>query len=444
MIESPKAFLRKVKDNHLIMSGFYKGLSGLSLFISIPLMIMYLGKENYGLWVLVFTLFQWVLLMDFGIQSSLKTKVPLFWHNKQYDLLKSYIKSTYKISGLIAAGIFIFFAILVYLIDIKVLFSINFHSRAFVNNLFLLNIFFFCVVFVANTHKSLYVAFLKGKYSEESLAVNQFGFMVLLLGSIYFFSDLTVENKLILVSVLNGGFCFLVNAFYTLRFFKMEKLDLKTEKKPTLNFIADILKLGTKYMIIQLGMMFMFSVDNYLISNSFGPKDVVAYDTVNRIFQFPIMIIFAAISPLWSMFTADYLNKDDKGLYRRFKQFNIYFIAILIFIIILAVLCPYIMPIWISSEKLIIPRYMITLIAVVTSLRIYLTFYTFFLNGIGKLNKYIAILLISVALKIPLTFYLIYLDFGINSVVISTLLLLVLWIIFLPYECYSVIRRINK
>ena len=69
--------LKRISNNHLIMSGVYKGISGISLFISIRLLLDYLGNENYGLWVLVFTLFQLVLLMDFGIQSSLKTKIPV-------------------------------------------------------------------------------------------------------------------------------------------------------------------------------------------------------------------------------------------------------------------------------------------------------------------------------------------------------------------------------
>ena len=57
--------------NHLFMSAFYKGVSGLSLFVSIPILIHYLGDTNYGVWVLAFTLFQWVLLMDFGLSLLL-------------------------------------------------------------------------------------------------------------------------------------------------------------------------------------------------------------------------------------------------------------------------------------------------------------------------------------------------------------------------------------
>lgn len=442
-IKSPVALFQRLKNNHVIMSGFYKGVSGMSLFISIPLLIKYLGEDSYGVWILVFTLFQWVLLMDFGIQSSLKTKIPILLHENRIDLLKSYIKTTYKISAYIALVILIIFTLLIYFIDIKALFNISFLSNLFVKKIFLINIFFFCGTFIVNIHKSLYVSFLKGKYAEESLAVNQFGFLILIFFAILLFPNITIENKLILISCLNGFYCLGVNLLYTIRFFRMENLSLKTSERTPTGFISELLKLGSKYMFIQLGLMFIFSSDNYIISNSFSPKDIVPYDSVNRIFQFPIMIVFAAISPLWSMFATDYIEKNYKKLISKFKKFNFLFIGIFIFIIFLALLCPFILPFWIK-QKLEIPDHLILYIALVTSLRIYTTFYSFFLYGIGKLHKYMAILLVSMILKFPLTYFLIYLDFGINSVVISTLILMIIWIVFIPYECYTFVNKLKK
>jgi len=425
------------------MSGFYKGLSGLSLFLAIPLLIHYFGSPNYGVWVLVFTLFQWVLLMDFGIQSSLKTKIPLLIHMDDIDSIKIYIKTTYRISFYIALSIFLVFFFSFFFININAILNISFHSKLFVNTLFLINIFFFCINFVANIHKSLYVAFLKGKYAEESIAVNQFGFLLLILAAIYFFPTLNVEIKLILISILNGLFCLFVNLIYTYRFFKIEKLNLKTQNKIPLNFIKEIFQLGSKFMIIQLGMMFIFTIDNYIISNNFGPKAIVPFDSINKIFQLPIMILFATLSPLWSMFAGDYIAKNHKKLLNTFKKFNYYFIGIVCVIFGIIIFCPLIIDLWIK-EELEIPKHLIVFVGILTSLRIYATFYTFFLNGIGKLHKYMLILLISVLLKIPLTYYLIYLDFGINSVVLSTLILLLFWVILIPYECYSIVNKLKK
>ena len=94
--------MRKILDNHIIMSGFYKGISGISLFLTIRLLIDYLGNEGYGIWVLLFTVFQLVLLMDFGVQSTLKTQIPVLVHENKREKISTLINSTYRTSILIA------------------------------------------------------------------------------------------------------------------------------------------------------------------------------------------------------------------------------------------------------------------------------------------------------------------------------------------------------
>ncbi len=425
------------------MSGIYKGVSGISLFVSIRLLLDYLGNDNYGLWVLVFTLFQLVLLMDFGIQSSLKTKIPVLVHEEKFELIKSYIKSTYKISGYIATFVFAAFFLFSLFIDFKSLFNINFHSNLFVSFLFVLNVFFFCLNFVANIHKSLYVAYLKGKYSEESLAVNQVGLLLLIYLLILFFPNISATQKLIAISIINGLFTLLVNLFYTFRFFKMESLNLSTKIKTSTNFINELLKLGSKYMFIQVGMLLVFSSDNYIISNAFSPLEVTPYELVSKLFQFPLMILFAAISPLWSMFAKNYIEKNKIALFDSFKKFNYYFIIITVLVLIGVLISPYIISVWIK-DALQIPKYLLLLTGIVTLLRIFASFYSFFLNGIGNLNTYIYILIISVLIKIPLSYFFVDLGLGINSVIISTLILMLIWVIILPYKCYALVNKLGE
>ena len=223
----------------------------------------------------------------------------------------------------------------------------------------------------------------------------------------------------------------------------MENLNLNTKEETPKDFIQEIFKLGFKFMVIQLGMLFLFTSDNYIISNAFGPKEVVPYEVVNKIFQFPILILFATLSPLWSMFAKDYLDKNHQKLLLIFKQFNLLFIAICAGVIGLAFVCPYVIPIWIK-EPIKIPKFLVLYITFVTLIRIFVAFYIFFLNGTGKLNKYIILLLLSVAIKIPLSYYFIGQDLGINSVVLSTLILMAFWALFIPYECYSLVNKLKK
>jgi O-antigen/teichoic acid export membrane protein len=425
------------------MSGFYKGISGLSLFVSIPLLIGYLGETNYGLWVLVFTLFQWIFSMDFGLASVLKTKIPVLLHEKKTDLLISYIKSTYGITSIIAFFLFSIFYFISKLINLKQLLLIPEHSEDFVSNLFVLNIFFFCLNFIFNVHKSLFVAFLRGKYAEQSIAVNQLMFLFFTFLLLLFFPNLSVADKLIFVSLVNGIGGMLVNIIYTIYFFTSEKISFKSNEKTPKSFLKEILSLGVKYMFIQIGLLVIFTSDNYILSSAFGPKDVVPYEIVNKLFQFPSMLLFAALSPLWSIFATAYVAEDRSKLLNVFNKFNRFFFLIFISIAFLYLSSPIIISYWIKNP-LDIPSGLLFITAIATLLRIFTSFYSFFLYGVGKLNNYILLLLFSILVKLPLSYWLISLGYGINSVIITTVMILLIWTIIIPLECYYLVHKLKK
>lgn len=433
--------LSSLKNNHIVLSGFYKSLSGLSLFISMSLLLRYLNKENYGLWNLVFTMFQWVLLMDFGIQSALKTKIPYLILEKNKNLLQLYIKSTYKTSSYIAIILFFICCIFVFTNNLGAIFNLNIYPESYLKKLFLLNFLFFCLNFIANIHKSLYVAFLKGKYAESSIFINQFGFMILLLVVYYFYKDISYPKKLILITIINGGFCFIVNLFFTIRFFLIEKMSIFIKGSFPKKLFLDSIKLGIKYMIIQLSMIFIFTIDSYIISYYFGTNSIAEYDFVTKYFQFPLMIIIAAFSPLWSMFTQNYLEKEKEKLLKQFRLFNKIFVVIVLSIIFAGFLYPFILKLW-TRNSLTTSNNLIIASALLTGLRIYFSFYSNFLNGIGKLNFYMILLLLGLIFKFPLTFVLINLKFGINSVVLSSVIISIIWAILIPRYCYSILDKI--
>jgi O-antigen/teichoic acid export membrane protein len=424
------------------MSGFYKALSGLALFVSIPVLIHYLGNTSYGVWVLVFTLFQWVLLMDFGLSSVLKTKIPELQHTGNTDLINAYVKSTYKICSYIALGIFLLFVLLFAVFDVKNLLNIELEN-GFVIQLFLLNIFFFCINFVLNTHKALFVSVHKGKFAEQSIAVTQVSFLILLVLTSQSFPTLAIENKLYLVSFVNGFVSLLINLIYTLFFFKREKFSFKTKLETPKEYLKSIYRLGMKYMAIQVGGLILFSSDNYILAYFFGPEEIVPYEVVSKYFQFPLMILLAGMAPLWSKFTKHYLERDAIWIKNAFRKFNYFFIVILIGVVLFTLLARPVMTVWISKDFN-PPLLLLIFVAVMTALRIFTAFYGYFFNGIGNLRSYLLLLSGSVLIKLPLSYLFIKLDFGISSVVIASCCCLLIWSFVQPMEAYKIVSDLKK
>jgi O-antigen/teichoic acid export membrane protein len=380
--------------------------------------------------------------MDFGLASVLKTKIPELQHTGNVGLINAYIKSTYKTCLVIALGIFLFFALIFTLLDVKTFLNISFES-SFVTKLFLVNVFFFCVNFILNTHKSLFVGVHKGKYAEQSIAVNQIVLLFFLFIPRFFFKSFDDESKLYLISCINGFVGLFINLTYSYIFFKSEKLNLFTKEKTPKKYLKGIYSLGLKYMLIQVGMLFLFSSDNYILAYFLGPKEIVNYEIVSKYFQFPLMILTSGMSPLWSLFAKHYLEKDKLWLKMCFKKFNYFYILILVGMFLSVVLATPIMKIWISKNFQVSSVLLIS-VSIMISLRIFTTFYSYFFNGIGNLKSYLFLLLISVILKIPLSFLFIKLNFGISSVVLSSICCLLMWSIIQPLEAYKIVGAIKN
>ena len=131
-------------------------------------------------------------------------------------------------------------------------------------------------------------------------------------------------------------------------------------------------------MFIQIGLLVIFTSDNYILSSAFGPKDVVPYEIVNKLFQFPSMLLFAALSPLWSIFATAYIAEDRSKLLNVFNKFNRFFILIFISIALLYFSSPLIISYWIKNP-LDIPSGLLFITAIATLLRVFTSFYSFFL-----------------------------------------------------------------
>ena len=437
--EIKRTMVKRLLQNHLIMSAFYKGISGISLFVSIPMLIQYLGDSAYGLWILVFTLFQWVLLLDFGLASVLKTKIPELKLEGKTSLINAYIRFTYAFTAKLAVFIFAMLIMLLSVLDVTTLFNIPFTSQ-FVWQIFAINIMFFCLNFILNTHKSLYVSVFRGKYAEQSLAVNQI-FFLLSVGIALLFPFESIEDRLYLISFLSGSICLLVNVLYTVHLFRTENISLKTSETVPPDFLRNIYKLGLKYMIIQTGILFLFSSDSYILAYFYSPKDIVPYEVVSKYFQFPMLILMAGMAPLWSMFSQKYLEANRSWLLRSFRNFNLAFLGLLLGIAVFTLIAPQVMQLWVG-EAIAIPQMLIVVTAIMTALRIFTLFYSYFFNGIGKLKSYLILLVVSVLLKLPLSYLFIKLNYGLSSVVIASALCLLLWSVVQPIDAYRTVKTL--
>ena len=103
-------YFSEIKKNKLklnIISNFFlKGFSIVISFLTIPLMLNYLNSEEYGLWILVLSITNWIYTFDIGIGNGLKNKIAQYLSLKNYIEIKKYIITSYFFVAILSVIIF--------------------------------------------------------------------------------------------------------------------------------------------------------------------------------------------------------------------------------------------------------------------------------------------------------------------------------------------------
>ena len=98
--ERTRNYLHQVKG-----AVVYKALAMLASFLAIPMMIRYLGQEQFGVWSTLLTVMSWIVFFDLGVGNGLRNKVAEALAKNDKAEAANYIASGYSLIGLIALGV---------------------------------------------------------------------------------------------------------------------------------------------------------------------------------------------------------------------------------------------------------------------------------------------------------------------------------------------------
>lgn len=422
-------------------SAIFKGLTGFFMFISISILVRYLGETGYGIWVLVFSFFQWGLYFDFGVSNVLKSKIPELISKKKEKQINYFIADSLKITILIALVLLVICSVFIFSFNLNSTFNIDLNN-VFTKKLFFLNALFFCVNFILSINKSLFIGALNPKISELSSTITQL-FFFLSIGIVFIFLDSTsIQQKLLITTLLNGINTTFINAVFLYLFFK------KSRYKPILfqrfnSLISkEIFTNGIKFMIIQIFMVIIFFSDPYFIASYCSPKDVSVFDVLNRLYQLPLLVIISGLASFWPFFSQKFHEKQFIWFKSTFRKFEKIYFIIFFGLILFTLLSNYLIHFWIGKEmSSSINRNHLILMMFIVLFRIYFTFYANFFNGINRLKSQIVIIGLTAFIKIPLTMFLLKNGFGLNGIFLQLLFFMLLWAIYFKIESSIVINK---
>lgn len=425
---------KNVKRN-IVYSFLLKFLSvGLS-FVLLPLTVHYLTEVEYGIWVTLFTVMNWVNFLDMGLGLGLRNKLAEAVSKNNLNEIRTYLST--GIFAMIGMGsiLWIIFLIGSQLVNMQSVFNTKEISE---HDLYISTLFtgiFVIVAFVLSVINQIYYAYQKAAVTGGIQIVHN----LIMLGIVYYLT-LQPTHKLFYF-VLSFGIAVLSSRIiFIIDFFSKNKSVIPKFKYVRVKQLKNITRLGVKFFIIQIVCIAMFSSSNILITQCLGPEYVRSYDIVFKIFSFITMAHGLICAPLWNAYTDAYIKKDFLWMKRITKKMIYIMIPIILGSIVLIWKLEWIIKIWIRNTDIIIPQYLAIFMGLYAIISCWNNIWTTFLNGIGNVNIQLYASIVSVLIMLPLSWYLMN-KIGTSGMICSIFISLFLAGIPQMIQVYSLLKK---
>ena len=429
-----------IQKKNILFGITFKGISIFLNFLVVPILILFLGKIEYGVWITIFSIVNWIFTFDLGIGQGLR--------NKLTEALS--VNDNLKASQIISTSyIFIsIFSLVILLIGIGFIYFVNFQyllnykgkSNLYLENFVFLSLFFTIVNFTLSLYKNLYLAVHKSFMVELVNVFFQTFYLIVILIWLHFNLEKSLINLILIFGVIN----FIVSVIATFVFFKIQEKVSFSFFNFNLKEGRLLFKLGGKFFIINISLLVILSTDNIIISNLLRPSFVTAYFTIQKVFQVLIVVFTVVLSSSWGLYSEALTNKDFNWIKGNLKKMNIYFLGILIFGVFIFYFIEDILNIWIGEDLVIIPKGLAFCNLLYTFIFCFTNIYMFFINASNKINLQMYLYIFGALINIPLSIFLVRLLGSSTGVIMSTLLCFLPLLIIMPIQSNKIIKNLEK
>ena len=103
-----------VQNKNIVFGIAFKGISIFLNFLIVPILILFLGKVEYGVWITIFSIVNWIFTFDLGIGQGLRNKLTEALSVNDLEKASQIISTSYVFITLFSLLIFILGIIFIY------------------------------------------------------------------------------------------------------------------------------------------------------------------------------------------------------------------------------------------------------------------------------------------------------------------------------------------
>ena len=408
----------------------YKGASMALSLLYVPVVLNYLGDYKYGVWASILSILSWITYFDLGIGNGLRNRLSEAVASETPRISpKALISSAYAILSLVVTVVALVCGVVIAFVDWPALLSAwdVGESLLCVVELSFLGM---CFSFVLTLCNSVYYALQRAQVVNLISACQQ---AVMLLSVLLL--SLTDSRSLMAVAVFYVVSNILVYGVFTIYVFARNR-ELAPSPHSCSRVVAkDVGGLGIMFFITQVATLVLFTTDNLIVSNLFGPEQVTVYTTANKVFTVLSSLFAALVVPLWSKTTVDFARGDIAEIRRTLDKMHMLFAIAVAGVIAMVLVFKPLVRLWLGRD-LGFDDLLITLMGVYAVVYMWNTIYSQVINGLTLVNFMVAVACVQAVLNIPLSVFLATsCGLGVNGVLLGTIATML--ISSLTYPVYS-------
>jgi O-antigen/teichoic acid export membrane protein len=294
-----------------------RGLTILIGFVSVPLTVHYLGAERYGVWLTMSSLLLWVALTDFGLAgNALVNVLSEAVGNDDREAARHYTASAFWALVAIAFVIGVVFLAAFHSIPWRAVFRVSGATStqeleaacALVLTLFVINLPLSLLRSLYNAHQEGYLANIWGIVSGF---VSLLGLMIVT----RFHGGLPQ-----LIAAISGApaLVLLANVYHA--FVRRYPWLAPAPSAVRWTCIRRLLKVGGKYMVMQLAALGIFQSQAMIITQMLGPSKVVIFVVAFKVITLPSDLVYMGTAPFISAFGEAKARRDWKWIKGAYKN----------------------------------------------------------------------------------------------------------------------------
>jgi O-antigen/teichoic acid export membrane protein len=424
----------------VLYSLIIKGISLAIGLLYVPLLLNYLTQEKYGIWLTLTSILGWFSFFDLGMGNGLRNKLTAALAKNDFQLGRKLVSTTYAFLISIFSVVLIVFHLSNFFLNWNSILNTETIDN---KELYILTSIVFTFFILRFIFQIISVVYLADQKPSATSFINTLGnlvsfFLVLVL------THITLNGNLILLGTIISVIPVILFIVVSLVAFNTKYIKLKPSiKEVDFKISKGIMNLGAKFFFMQITFIIVFTTSNFFIAQFYGPKEVTVYNIAFKYFQIPIMVFSIFMSPVWSAVTDAYIKSDFAWLKKTLKYANILSAVFGVGVIFMVLISNWVYKIWVG-DKVIIPMGLSMALGIYTIIDLFITPYSYFINGIGKLK--LAVILTSI--EIVLYFLLIYILGNLfNSsigIVLAIIIIELLLLIVFPLQTNKLLNQRAK